>query len=139
LRTVHHEAFEVSLGDAMASHDVVEVMPEKNLSILVLGLEVATSDGHDALIGSVIYVAGFGGPLGDVFEMVGHDLSMLKTPSRLHVLNQVNPTTRADLKHLENKFYVRPVTLASEMIPLNIGPGVDTSKFGDAIHNPQPT
>ena len=34
-----------------------------NLSILVLGLEVVASDGHDALVGSVVYVASHGGPL----------------------------------------------------------------------------
>jgi hypothetical protein len=45
LRTVRHEVFEVRLGDAMASHDVVEVMLEKHSSILVLGLEVAASHG----------------------------------------------------------------------------------------------
>ena len=135
LGTVRHEAFEVGLGDSMASHDVVEVMPEKNLSILVLGLEVAASDGHDALVGSVVYVAGHGGPLGDAFDMVGHDPSMLEIPARLHALNQVDPTTRADLGHLENKNFVRLVTLAWELIPLDIGPGADTSKLGDAIHN----
>jgi hypothetical protein len=62
---VCHEAFEMRLGDSMAKHDVVEVMLEKNLSILVLGLEVAASDNHDALVGSVVYVAGHGGPLVD--------------------------------------------------------------------------
>ena len=44
LRIVHHETFEVRLADAMASHDAVEVMLEKHLSILVFGLEAATSD-----------------------------------------------------------------------------------------------
>jgi hypothetical protein len=47
------------------------------LSILVFRLEVAASDGHDALVGSVLYVTGHGGPFGDTFDMVGHDLSML--------------------------------------------------------------
>ena len=62
LRTVCYEAFEVRLGDSMASHDVVEVVQEYHLSILVLGSKVTASDGHDALVGSVIYVAGHGGP-----------------------------------------------------------------------------
>ena len=43
LRIVRHEAFEVRLGDSIACHDVVEVMPKKHLRILVLGLEVAAS------------------------------------------------------------------------------------------------
>ena len=86
LGTVCHEAFEVGLGDSMAGHDVVEVMPEKNLSILVLGLKVAASDGHDALVGTVVYVAGHGGPLGNAFDMVRHDSSMLEIPTRLHAL-----------------------------------------------------
>jgi hypothetical protein len=70
LRTVRHETFEVGLGDSMVGHDVVEVMPEKNLSIFVIGLEVAASDDRDALVGSVVYVAGHGGPLGHTFDMI---------------------------------------------------------------------
>ena len=135
LRTVSHESFEVRLGDSMPSHDVVEVVPEQHLSILVLRLEVAASDGHDALVGSVVNVAGHGGPLGDAFDMVGHDPSMLEITARLHAFNQVDPTTGADLRHFENKNFVRIVTLAWELIPLDIGPTADTSKFGDAIHN----
>jgi hypothetical protein len=135
LRTVSHESFEVRLGNSMPSHDVVEVVPEQHLSILVLRLEVAASDGHDALVGPVVNVAGHGGPLGDSFDMVGHDPSMLEITARLHALNQVDPTTRADLRHFENKNFVRIVTLAWELIPLDIGPTADTSKFGDAIHN----
>jgi hypothetical protein len=112
LCTIGHEAFEVGLGDSMAGHEVVEVMPKKNLSILVFGLEVAASDGHDALVGSVVYVAGHGVPPGHAFDMVGHDPSMLKIPARLHALNQADPTTRADLRHLKNKKIVGFVTLA---------------------------
>ena len=108
---------------------------KKHLSILVLGLEVAASDGHDMLVGSVVYVAGHGGPFGDAFDMVEHDPSMLEILAMLHALNQDDPTTKADLKHPENENFVRLVTLAWELIPLNIGPGVDTSKLGDAIHN----
>ena len=92
LSTVGHEAFEVRLGNTMAGHDVVEVMSEKHLSILILGLEVAASDGHDALVGSIIYVAGHGGPFGDALDMVGHDPSVLEIPARLHALNQVDST-----------------------------------------------
>jgi hypothetical protein len=99
-------------------------------------LEVAASDGHDALVGFVVYVAGRGGPIGDAFDMVGHDPSMLKIPARLHALNQVDTITRADLRHLHNENFVGFVTLAWDLIPLDIGPGADTSKLGNAIHNP---
>jgi hypothetical protein len=34
LCTVRHEAFEVGLGDSMAGHDMVEVMPKNNLMSL---------------------------------------------------------------------------------------------------------
>jgi hypothetical protein len=105
------------------------------LSILVLQLEVAASDGHDAMVGSVVNVACHGGPLCDAFDMVGYDPSMLEITARLHALNQIDPTTRANLRHLENENFVRIVTLSWELIPLDIGPGADTSKFGDAIHN----
>ena len=110
LCTVRHEAFEVMLGNSMPSHDVVEVMLENHLSIIVLGSEVAANDGHDALVGSIVYVAGHGGPLGNVFDMVRHDPSMLEIPTRLHVPNQVDPTTRANFQYLENESIVRLVT-----------------------------
>jgi hypothetical protein len=102
----------VGLGDSMAGHDIVEVMPEKNFSILVLGLEIAASDGHDTLVGSVVYVAGHGGPLRDAFNMVGHDPSMFEISARLHALNQVNTTTRADLRYFEDKNFIALITLA---------------------------
>jgi hypothetical protein len=120
LRTVSHKSFEVKLGNSMPSHDVVKVVPEKHLSILVLRLEVTASDGHDALVGSVVNVTCHGDPLGDAFDMVGHDPSMLKISARLHALNQVDPTTGADLGHLENKNFVCIVTLVWELIPLDI-------------------
>ena len=133
--TFHHETFEVWLWDSMPSHDVVEVKPKKHLSILVLGMEVVASDGHDALVRPVVYVAGHGGPLGDALNMVGHDPSMLEISAMFHAPNQFNPTTKTNLIHLENKDFFRPVTVARELILLDIGPGVDTSKLSDAIHN----
>ena len=103
------------------------------LRFLIFELELAAINGHDALVGSIVYVAGRGGPLGNAFIMVGHDHN-----ARLHALNQIDPTTRANLRHLENKNLVRIVTLAWENISLDIGPGAYTFKLGDAIHNPQP-
>ena len=98
-------------------------------------MEVAASDGYDALVGPVVYVASHGGPLGHALDMVGHDPSMLEILTRLHAPNQVNPTAGANLGHLEDEDFVRLVTLAREFIPLDIGLDVDTSKLSDAIHN----
>ena len=112
LRIVGHEAFEVGLGDPMASHDVVEVMPKKYSSIFVLRLEVAASNGHDVDVDSVIYVACHGGPLDNAFDMVGHDSNMLKIPASLHVFIYIDPTIKADFRHLENKNFVRLVIVA---------------------------
>jgi hypothetical protein len=91
LRTISHESFEVRLGNSMPSHDVVGIVPEQHLSILVLRLKVAASDGHDALVGSVVNVTGHGGPFCNAFDMVGHDPSMLEITTRLHAFNQVDP------------------------------------------------
>ena len=74
-------------------------------------------------------------PLGDVFDMVGHEPSVLEIPAWLHVLDKADPTTRANLGHLENENLVRVVTLAWELNPLDISPSADTSKLGNAIHN----
>ena len=103
LRTIGHEAFEVRLGNTMAGHDMVEAMLEKYLSILIFGMDVAGCDDHDALVGSIVNVAGHGGPLGDAFDMVGHDPSVLDVPARLHAFNQVHPTTRATSNILKTR------------------------------------
>ena len=129
----------MKLGNFMTTHDVVEIMLEKHLSILVLGLEVAASDGHDALVGSVVYVASHGGPLSHAVDIVGHDPTMLKISVRLHALNQVDFTIIADLGHLRNKNFVRLVILAWELIPLDIGPSAEIFKLGNVIHKSQLT
>ena len=80
------------MWDTVPGHDLVEVLQGKNLSIIVLGLKVATIDGHDALVGSVVYVASHGGPLGDVFDMVRRDPSMLEISTRLYAINKSTPS-----------------------------------------------
>jgi hypothetical protein len=62
----------------MSSHDVVEVMLGKYLSIVVFGLEVAVSNGHDVLVGPVVYMTSHGGPFGYALDMVGHDPNILE-------------------------------------------------------------
>ena len=82
----------------MTSHNVVHVMLGKHLSILILGLRVVANDGYDVLIGSVIYMVGHGGLLGDMFDIAGHDPSMLKIPAKLHALNPLPKPTSNILK-----------------------------------------
>ena len=111
LRTICHKAFELRLGESMARHDVVEVMSEKHLSIIFVDLEVATSDGHDAQVGSIIYVASEVGPRGDAFDMIGHDPSMVEILVRLYALNHVDPTTR------ESTLYILKTKTLSVLSP----------------------
>jgi hypothetical protein len=85
---------------------------QKTLKIVFLVLEVAANDGHDALVCSVVYVTGRGGPLGHVLDMVRFNRSMLEISIMLHASNQVNPIARADLKNPEDKDFVRLFTLA---------------------------
>jgi hypothetical protein len=92
-------------------------------------------DGYDALVRPVVYVASHGCSFGYVLDMVGHDPNIFKIPAWLHARNRVNPTVGANLGHLEDKEFVRLVTLSQEYIALDIGPSADTSKFRDAIHN----
>ena len=57
-------------------------------------------------------MAGHDDSFGYLFDMVKQIPSILEIPARLHAFNQVDPTTRADLGPLENKNFVRLVTLA---------------------------
>ena len=100
LHTVRHQSSEMKFGDSMPSHDMVEFVLGKHLSIIILRLEVTTMDGHDALVGTVIYVVSHGGPLGDTFDMVRQDPNMFEIPVGMYALNQVDTTTRADVATL---------------------------------------
>lgn len=133
---VRHEAFEMRLGDSMPSFDVVEVMPKKHLCILVFELEVGANNGHDTLVGLVVYVASHGGPFGHALYMIRHDPNILEIPAWVHEPNQINPTIGAYLKYLEEKDFLCLVTLAQKLIALDLGPSANTSKLSDAIHNP---
>ena len=128
LHIVCHESFEVRLGNLCLAMLWLKLC-QKNT------LKVAANDGHDALVGSVVYVAGQGGPLGDAFDMVGYDPNMLEIPTILHLLNQINSTIKVDFGHLQNTNFIRRFILAHELNMLDIGPSADTSKLGDAIHN----
>ena len=71
----------------MPSHDMVEILPEDDLCIFVLRLEVTACNGHDTLICGVIHMIRHGGPIGNTLDMVEHDLGKLKISSRLHPCN----------------------------------------------------
>ena len=86
-----HKALKIGIRDSVPSHDMIEVFPEKYLSILVLGLEVATSTGHDVLIHPVVDMASHGRPTGDPLDMIKHDPCILKITTKLHLPNQVTP------------------------------------------------
>jgi len=139
LSTVRHEALEVWVGNLVAGHDLVEITPKEDLSILIFGLEVTTCNSHDTLVCTVIDVAGHGGPLGDTFDVVGHHPSILKIPSGLHAANKVDATPRANFRHFEDEDLVFFVTLSWKLVTLNICPGADSSKLGNSIHDPQPS
>lgn len=107
----------------------------KTLDHLCPRIGIAVSNGFNALVGYVVYVAGQGNPPDNAFDMVGHDPNMLKIPAMLHARNQVHPNIWADLQHFVNKNFVPLVTLAWKLISLDISLGVETSKFGNAIQN----
>ena len=68
----------------MPSHDMIEILPEDDLCIFVLGLEVTACNGHDTLICRVIHMICYGGPIGSMLDMVEHDPNKLKISAMLH-------------------------------------------------------
>jgi hypothetical protein len=72
LSTIHHETFELRLVYSMPTHDVVKVLPEHELSIFVLRLEITASNGEYTLVRGVVHVAGHGGLVGNLFDVVKH-------------------------------------------------------------------
>jgi hypothetical protein len=96
----------------MPNHDVVEDILEKHFNIIVFRLEVVANNGHDTLVGPLIHVANHGGPFSYALDMLRYDPNMLENPTWLHAPNHVNPIAGANLRHLEDKDFVRLITLA---------------------------
>ena len=87
LSAVGHKSLELRSRNFMPSHDMIEILPEDDLCIFVLRLEVTACNGHDTLICRVIHMTGHGGLIGNTFDMVEHDPSKLKISARLHLYN----------------------------------------------------
>ena len=84
LSTFLHESSKLRLWDFVPRHHMVKVFLENYLSILALKLEIVASDCHDTLVDPIVDVACYGGPIGHLLDMVGHDPCILKILARLH-------------------------------------------------------
>ena len=85
LGTINHETLELWQWYTISSHDVIEILPEDNLCVLVLGLKITTCNGHDTLICSIIDMTSHCGPIGNTFDMIEHDPGMLEISAGLHL------------------------------------------------------
>ena len=68
----------------MPSHDVIEILPEDNLYALVVELKITACNGHDMLICSIINMSSHCGPIGNMFDVIKHDLGIIKISTGLH-------------------------------------------------------
>ena len=83
----NHKPLELQRRYTKSSHDVVEILPEKDLCIFVFRQEIIACNGYDTLICQVVYTIGHGCPIGNMFDMIRYDLGMLKIYARLHLHN----------------------------------------------------
>ena len=84
LGAISHETLELWQWYSMSSHDVIEILPEDNLCVLVLGLKITAYNGHDTLICSIINMTSHCSPIGNTFDVIKHDSGMLKISAGLH-------------------------------------------------------
>ena len=84
LGAISHETLELWQWYIMSSHDVIEILPEDNLCVFVLGLKITACNGHDMLICSIINMTSHCGLIGNMFDMIEHDLGILKISAGLH-------------------------------------------------------
>ena len=84
LGAISHETLELWQWYSMSNHDVIEILPEDNLCVLVLGLKITACNGHDALICSIINMTSHCSPIGNTFDVIKHDPGMLKISAGLH-------------------------------------------------------
>ena len=75
LNSIHHGSLEVWLWDFVSRNDMVEVLLKNYLSFLIM-LEVAASNGHNALVRPIVDVTCHCGPTCDLLEIIGHDPSI---------------------------------------------------------------
>ena len=85
LGAINHKTLEPWQWYSMSSHDVIEILLEDNLCVLVLGLNITACNGHDTLICSIINMTSHCGPIGNTFDVIKHDPSMLKISTGLHL------------------------------------------------------
>ena len=57
---------------------MVEILPKDNLYAFVIGLKITTCNDHDIFICSIINMTSHGGSIGNTFDVIGHDLGVLK-------------------------------------------------------------
>jgi hypothetical protein len=102
LCTIHHEAFEVGILDAVLCHEIVQFSPHDTLDLWVLRLHVTYSDGHDLTICCIVHVIRHCGPLFNTLDMVKHEPSILEISSWLHALDEVHNTSRSVFQYFED-------------------------------------
>ena len=84
LGAISHETLEMWQWYTMSIHDVVEILPEDNMCVLVIGLKIPACNGHDTLICSIINMTSHCGPIDNTFDVIKHDPGMLKIFAGLH-------------------------------------------------------
>jgi hypothetical protein len=110
LCTVHHEAFEVGILDAILCHEIVEFSPHNILDLYVLRLHVTYGDGHDLAIHYIVHMTRHCGPLFNTLDMVKHEPRVLEISSWLHALVKVHTTSRSVFQYLEDVHLVLALT-----------------------------
>jgi hypothetical protein len=110
LSTIHHEAFEVGILDAVLCHEIVQFSLHDTLDLGVLRLHVTYGDGHDLVIHCIIHMTRHCGPFFDILDMVKYEPSVLEISSWLHALDEVHTTSRSIFQHLEDVHLVLALT-----------------------------
>jgi hypothetical protein len=138
LRTVRHEALELRFRDPMTSHYMIEIFPEYDLCFTILGLHFTARNRQDSFVFMIVYMTRHCSPIGNSFDMVKHDPRVFKRASRLHLADKVHSTTRTNLGHLEDVYFLFLIALAREHVALHVGPIAEASEFCDAVHDSKP-
>jgi hypothetical protein len=72
LHIVYHESFEIWFGKFMFDHCVVWLCSHNLLHFNVFKLHVANYNGHDFVIGQIIYLASYCCLVGNTFNTIKH-------------------------------------------------------------------
>jgi hypothetical protein len=88
---IYYEPLEIGVCKTKPKHHLVQFSPHDTLNFCGFRLHVANYNGEHFVGHKVINMTSHGCPFLNMFDMIKHQLIILKITTRLHAPHQINP------------------------------------------------